>query len=323
MKKWLKIVFTIICIAISSSICFFLPKDKTETITKSTEINEKTSITITEEIKRPFWQLFLEWVAVGSIVTIIWIWRKELGINGILGVEGSDPKIEQQEPDPKLIPEAEKSKDKITIINSPIISSTESSTNNTKKEIDKQLYTKKLDEFLKNYTSYGFFYAHNFADYIKSPIRLTEELLYDYVNKGILRIDANPKKIFSFANSYENQIINYILHYISKDNIITKEVRFARFENIEFDALFETEKSVFICEVKINPNFQKHFDLMLFIKRLDSFANKFQKAHKFIVLGIGYNNDEEYDKAYRYARSYSYNDKETRLIILPVKLEHY
>lgn len=307
-----KVIESAVFIGIIICILLLLPPEKTQTITRTTTKENQIEEIITEETKRPYWQLFLEWCTAGCGIAIVWVWRKELGITGILGVEGKDPEIQQKEPDINLMPEKNEEK-------------TDKSKSLKETSFSEEWYKKdreeKLNEFLSNYQHHGFFNIHLVSQHFDFSPRVTEELLFDYVNKGILRVDANPKPVFSVANSYENQVIDSVAEYISKNNNITKEIRFAVIGNLEFDAVFETEKSVYLVDVKISVSFLNKTNLINIINRNLECARKFNKQNKILVISIGCKNESEYEHAVRFSKNYKYEDEDLRLLILPVKIQ--
>lgn len=302
-----KIVATIFLISITTIIVIKLPSEKTIIITDTYKINDNIERSITKETKRPYSHQFFEWLALGSFIASIWLWHKELGIKGFLGVESDMPEISQQEPDKTLIPEKQQ---KINKDKSP-----------AKEEIYNRSKEKKLEEFLFNYKKYGFFRVLNFSEYSSISQKEAEELLYKQVQEGVLRVDFNPLPIFSLAKSYENQIIDSVSVYILKTSQITREIRFGTVNNTRFDALYETENSIFLVEVKINSVCINNNRYMQTFSEFSRALDKFHKENKFIVLGIGYTNNEDSEKIINFSKSYSYNDKNTRLVILPVMLK--
>ncbi len=295
MKVVVKVLISILFVALSFTCFFFQPPSIVRTTTTSDTI-AGSEHTVSESIETNGFSKMLDIVGLGALVLSIWIWRKELGITKVGPLSG-EPSVTQQEPGAPIIPSSQG--EAVSIDAEP-----------TYADMEKHELKLRKDYVTNLFERYHSLNVSMVAHELRIMREAAKYLLFVLQKEGKLRADGFPKStIYTKADSVENRTIDLVTRDIERTHRLLQERRFVRISHrYEVDALLKCEEIEFIVEVKIIKGDVKQPTLERWITQITSIAAEFSSVRIACILAIvilGLTRSEEEEQKNRLT-SYSY-----------------
>ena len=217
------------------------------------EMTESTSWTSNGRSK--FWEL----IGIGCLVLAVWIWRKELGIKGIAGLDSDD--ITQQPAGTSAPSPGTSAPSPGTSAPSPGTSAPSPGTSapapeaeikafvaGVRDEKEKALLNAVLDLVVRCHSVN----VSMVASRLRIPASDAKGLLLTLRRSGILRADGLPgAALFTLAASVENLVLDRVRELVALDHSILLERRYVRVrQHHDVDSILTCDDRMFVVEAK-------------------------------------------------------------------------
>ena len=253
-------------------------------------------------------------IKVGELIGLflafisIWLWKKELGL-GTLGPLGEGSISTQDEYDI-----SKKSRELVSEIDSGKLLEMTANEMNKKKVEDRKAH---IISLIKKKHAVSIATVANELCITKNT---TEILLFSLMKEGLIRCDGFPRRsIYTLMSSLENQAIDWVKAMVEKDNKIINERRFVRINNqYELDAIFETDKMLFLIEIK---NLNQWADVTRFpylVKHIYNVAATFQNDLITAILVVIVETPSDVEKVNSISQKITDESEKISIRIIPV-----
>ena len=180
-------------------------------------------------------QSIAQWVIVGSLAALLWLWRKKFGITGVAGIQGELPSVEPASYDNEVF---EKDERIMRVENS----------HGVKLKFGKHQSDGRTDEIqklLKKYSALSTSKISELTGWDKGIVKRTI-----MKNPQLFRKNGNgPNTVYTNAQSLENEAVDaFVKKFI--DGEVVADTRPARIDGFVVDAVVQTNKEIYLFEIK-------------------------------------------------------------------------
>ena len=272
-RRGSKLIRSFILFMLSLSCFYYQPAGTTKTdtdVSKQGEAERTTSISSTKDGMGKF----CETVGMGLLILAVWVWRKELAIKSLFGMEKEDPP-EQQTGEQAKLPE-------------DYVPPTPADLKSAASNVEGEMNINQVDHILNLLQHRHAINVAMIAQELVMTRTNAEKILLSLRRSGVLRADGVPRAtIYTLAASVENLTLDKVREKVESTREILSERRFVRVRHAyDIDSILTCEDKTFIVEAKFLQSRQIVDRLDNWIMQLLAVAKEFSGKPVDCILAV-------------------------------------